>query len=66
MKVLMLTGLATDLRTLDPDNTYDLPSDEAKRLIAAGFAEAVQEIETATVTHTRNRMLRHERKQGVK
>lgn len=47
----MLTCLAGPTHTYDPGHEYDLPTAEAKRLIAAGFAVPAvgREIETATV-----------------
>ncbi len=43
MRVRLLTGMAWDRRTRRPGEIINLPDDEARRHIAAGQAELVDE-----------------------
>lgn len=44
MLVRMLVGLSGNQYSLGPNDEYDFPSDEALRLITAGYATPVAEI----------------------
>lgn len=45
MRIRMLVGISGPALTLEPGDRHDFPQDEALRLIAAGIAAPVAEIE---------------------